>query len=1161
MLRALLKAPSGAAVSKLILQLLVFLSAVAIVGCPDPDPDPDPEPEPEFCLVTEVYLFGACRPACVDNPCPDDLICYDSYGCAPPEPCAYVDCESGEACVEGTCIPSCTTDQDCTEGTCVQGGICDDDLCSDIRCPDGETCVAGQCRTECGTDFACQSGESCIDGVCAEDKCDTVLCPANNLCYEGACYGGCMTDDDCGAGLVCEDNSCADPCASVTCGAGETCVLGECEQTCTTSSECPVGQACGDGTCTSDLCADIDCPGDQTCYQGSCYDVCADDGDCTPPNLCHLARCAEDPCDGVQCPNGTTCHQGSCKETCDGGCPADTVCFDGNFCDDDPCEDNQCPDSQVCHLGKCFDSCITVNDCPDTQSCWQNFCAETPCSGVDCPVGEVCFDGSCYEVCTADPECDGGLNCNGQVCKADACDGVLCPVGESCYEGACYAVCQDDGDCSPPNVCFDLFCQPQPCLDGTCTDPTACDCPLLSDGTPAAGSLAMDVDSSFYAFEAQEGELFTIEATTPDTSASLVVYDPDSAPVEATTFNSDNPAWIPFRAPQTGTYFVRVGFINQTGGDFQIEVTSYGLETPTDGPGFVGTTATTNPNESFYFFAKNGTHIAADVIPADSSAGGQATIEFLQPDGTWDTNLQAISSYPTSERIEFGFAASVTGTAPRTSIFRIRVQRFFTLDPFGIRLDTIDGTVFTPIELDTQGTCGGNRVTAIPRLAVAVGPSDLTICPGTHVEYDTIRTMGTSNKRLIGQDLATTFIELAPEANVNNNFFSLDGDTNFEVENVTFSLPDEFVGTAFDLRGGTTGFTLRDVAVEAGTSSFSRPTFVGVIPAADGTAADDSVLERVDVSGAMRLGFLEGDDISIRDSRFVAIAPDSQEGISIRGDRAIVENSTFGSASDDVFEGGLALIGDDVTFRDNEVYLSTFPVLFTAGNSSTGTNRVSNVAVEDSTFVSVGPLTGRSLVEIRDVDGLEFRRNRIDSSGNQHAVGVFETSGNFINNRVNGDQGVVLYYEYTDDPLVPLSFDIIHNTFRFDAAGTGTVIELSSANSTSNPAPVNISNNILRNEAAVPSTVDECPIVSDEPIMTTRYLLYDNFAEVPCLGSLSATIGTNSFVGDSLLNADLTLGAQSDAIDAADPTNSVAADFEGDARPNGSAPDIGADEF
>jgi hypothetical protein len=44
-------------------------------------------------------------------------------------------------------------------------------------------------------------------------------------------------------------------------------------------------------------------------------------------------------------------------------------------------------------------------------------------------------------------------------------------------------------------------------------------------------------------------------------------------------------------------------------------------------------------------------------------------------------------------------------------------------------------------------------------------------------------------------------------------------------------------------------------------------------------------------------------------------------------------------------------------------------------------------------------------------------------------------------------------------------------------------------------------------------------------------------------------------------NGDFHLAADSPCIDAADPVNYPPTDFEGDPRPNGVAPDIGADEF
>ena len=66
------------------------------------------------------------------------------------DPCFNVQCDVGDYCSNGNCVPVCTT---CMKGqTCVEG-ICQADPCN------GVTCAAGQ---------VCSPTGSCVQNVCAE---------------------------------------------------------------------------------------------------------------------------------------------------------------------------------------------------------------------------------------------------------------------------------------------------------------------------------------------------------------------------------------------------------------------------------------------------------------------------------------------------------------------------------------------------------------------------------------------------------------------------------------------------------------------------------------------------------------------------------------------------------------------------------------------------------------------------------------------------------------------------------------------------------------------------------------------------------------------------------------------------------------------------------
>lgn len=124
--------------------------------------------QPQDCGAGRKFDFVNCR--CVDDPAYED-----------PDPCADVQCPSGQTCVNGIC----------TGG----GGT---DPCDDVTCPSGTYCVNGECVSYNDDPCAsvdCGPGRECINGNCYETNLD----PAPL---------GCSSDDDCPYGHECVNGEC-----------------------------------------------------------------------------------------------------------------------------------------------------------------------------------------------------------------------------------------------------------------------------------------------------------------------------------------------------------------------------------------------------------------------------------------------------------------------------------------------------------------------------------------------------------------------------------------------------------------------------------------------------------------------------------------------------------------------------------------------------------------------------------------------------------------------------------------------------------------------------------------------------------------------------------------------------------------------------------------
>lgn len=200
------------------------------------------------CVQNEFPISPSSN-VCVTLECSTDAECDDevvtSFLCDQLEQdCAFGD---GDACLryEEECIQTFR----CSRGVCIPEGTgCgSDDDCFDPNFP---ACVEQQCR-QCRGDGDCDSGERCDQGLCIPVCQDRFDCPYFHECTGGACVeAGCANDRECVAFLnhalaVCNDRQCTIPCrADRDCSTVENydftvCDSGVCTYIgCTTDAEC-----------------------------------------------------------------------------------------------------------------------------------------------------------------------------------------------------------------------------------------------------------------------------------------------------------------------------------------------------------------------------------------------------------------------------------------------------------------------------------------------------------------------------------------------------------------------------------------------------------------------------------------------------------------------------------------------------------------------------------------------------------------------------------------------------------------------------------------------------------------------------------------------------------------------------------------------------------
>lgn len=406
------------------------------------------------CLAGFVCVEAGCVPGCAtDRDCPEGRYCrpdVQPHGvcseCAADEQCGTGRCVDGQcrvACVHqadclllpdapvcdpihGVCVgclgrDDCDPGQLCLLGTCVPGCLADDGCPIPLRC-DQASGPNGACVV-CVGDAHCSGGRRCVDRLCVFD-CDTITCPFDRplclpetgacvecidsascagvqVCLGNACRPGCLRDEDCGAGLVC------------TGGSPGRCVG------CETPADCPdEGALCILEQCVTNPCSDdVACGAGRYCHPRlrTCYDLPA--ASCSQDRDCGLIP-------GTQI--GRNCDP--LTRTCIAECLPGRVCLDASmYCIDGSCygcrTDGDCAGTRCDPFDQACDRCKADADCANA-----NWHCETA-------------SGACYP-CVFDAHCGAGVRCHPEKHRC-----VECMIDFDCRAVEGRPVCAKDNTC------------------------------------------------------------------------------------------------------------------------------------------------------------------------------------------------------------------------------------------------------------------------------------------------------------------------------------------------------------------------------------------------------------------------------------------------------------------------------------------------------------------------------------------------------------------------------------------------------------------------------------------------------------------------------------------------------------------------------------------
>ena len=474
--------------------------------------------------ITDKVPHGS-RPACTGDGSACQGVCdgVNTGSCALPgssTQCRAPTCTGGTATLVAACQGN---------GTCpaVQTQACAPGICQAASGPKA-ICV-GSNGTPCTADVECQTGNYCSAGVCIPKITDGTACAADSQCANGHCVDNLCCNSACdGQCEACDVAGSPGKCTAVTDkkphGGRPACVsdpqypacAGQCDGKNLLACVFPgAGTSCRDASCTNDVATlPASCTGTGTCSPAQqqacqapngcdatatiCENGCASDRDCAVNKYCSGGVCVP------TLPLGASCStSGQCTAFCVDGVCCNTSC------------DHQC---EACNKeGIC--SPVTGAPVLPRQACNTdgNAACVGTCNGTNpdaCTYpGDTkqCSAGSCASgVATLTTFCDGEGSCplpQNQICAPADCVGTLCgggcptiacAAGSYCSAGVCEPklgqgkTCNDNSQCAN-GLCTDGFCCDQAC-NGQCQ---ACDvagsegtCTTLTGDLPHGGRAA-----------------------------------------------------------------------------------------------------------------------------------------------------------------------------------------------------------------------------------------------------------------------------------------------------------------------------------------------------------------------------------------------------------------------------------------------------------------------------------------------------------------------------------------------------------------------------------------------------------------------------------------------------------------------------------------------
>lgn len=275
-----------------------------------------------FALVQGATMDGVfkislscvdCEPPACPDVAPCDLVCeggytFDDEGCracaCAQTGCVPEDCDEGEACQGGECVPTCECPGD-LQAVCGDDRVTYGNRCR-AECAGAAVVGEGRCPEINCREAGCEDGEACVDGRCVSAcECPSELVPVCGLSgatYSNACQARCARDRV-EYGGRCIQNRCEGP---GDCGDDEICVAalrvpenqrrcrGEVEGPCIT--ECmpmPRGRPCmddggrgGHGACPGGMvCAFLSGAAERGICLASC-EIRGGEGECQPSSRC-----------------------------------------------------------------------------------------------------------------------------------------------------------------------------------------------------------------------------------------------------------------------------------------------------------------------------------------------------------------------------------------------------------------------------------------------------------------------------------------------------------------------------------------------------------------------------------------------------------------------------------------------------------------------------------------------------------------------------------------------------------------------------------------------------------------------------------------------------------------------------------------------------------